>query len=116
MLDLNNYYLHGINVIFEQDLDLENTLIILEQILQKQFLLSRRLKNDINNKKGGWNGLDYISLCDYQNRNAPSYENNPFYIEYTAYKSFICKSLSLMFEKKDLTVVKPELVAPAIFS
>lgn len=116
MINLDNYYLHGINVVFEPKKDIEKTLMIFEKILQKQYVLSRRLQNDLNTKKGGWNGLDYISLCDYQNRNASPYENNPFYIGYTAYKSFICNSLTLIFEKKGLTVVKPELVAPSIFS
>lgn len=116
MINLDNYYLHGINVIFDLEKDLEKTLIIFEKILQKQYLLSRRLQNDFNTKRGGWNGLDYISLCDYQNRNAPTYENNPFYIGYTAYKSFICNSLTLIFEKEGLEVIRPELVAPSIFS
>ena len=57
--------LHAINSSYELNYRKMN-LIKLELILKDNALLSRRLQG--LNFSSGFNGMDYISLCDYQKR------------------------------------------------
>lgn len=114
-MQLKKYYLYAIDCNNGKPFNTEKTLLKLEQILKSGYILSRRKLGDIDPKKGGWNGFDYISLCDYLNKDAEPYENNHFYKGYTAYEIYISSSLSLILNKKGMNVVKPELMPPAIF-
>lgn len=113
-MELNNFYLHAIDCNDGKDFDEKNALVKLEKILQSGYILSRRKMGDLDERKGGWNGFDYISLCDYAKKDAPPYENNSFYKGYTAYDSYIMTSLSLIINKKWVRAITPTLVHPVI--
>ena len=76
-------------------------LLRLETILKDNALLSRRLQGIASSS--GFNGLDYISLCDYQKRNV-THIDNP---HYTSFDAYIKESLSLMFPIDKLSIVTP---------
>lgn len=114
-MELENYYLHAIACNDGKPFNDENALIKMEQILKSNNILSRRLQGDVDTSRGGWNGLDYISLCDYSRRNAKPYKNKAFYKGYTAFASYISSSVSLVLNKEGLEVVKTELLPPAVF-
>ena len=64
---------------------------ILKQIVRDGALLSRKERGIFTSQ--GFNGIDYISLCDYNKRC-----NHPFGLDkYTAYYGYIRSSLSLIF-------------------
>lgn len=54
----------------------------------------------------GFNGLDYISLCDYDKRDL-HHEDMPLY---NAFYSYVKESLSLMFPKEKIKAIKPQMV------
>ena len=110
-MTLDNYYLHAIDSYGKYNpFDIELTLNKLEEILSSGYILSRRQMGDTNPRIGGWNGLDYISLCDYSRRNNKPYYNDK---DYTAYELYIRTSLSFMFSKKSIkaidTILKPPI-------
>ena len=76
----------------------------LKCILKDNAVLSRR-KQGIHNSQG-FNGIDYISLCDYQKRNLHPL-NYPYY---TSYEAYIKKSISLIFPKDKLEILTPHIV------
>ena len=100
---MNNIYLHAIYAYYNRYCH-EETIKKLEYILKSDAILSRRLQ--MNNDPYGFNGIDYISLCDYEKRNL-HHEGMP---DYTAYYSYIRESLSLMFPKDKIKVIKPQMV------
>lgn len=114
-MELNNFYLHAINCNDGKDFDEKSTLVKLEEILKSGYILSRRKRGDLDPNKGGWNGFDYISLCDYAKKDAAPYENNSFYKEYTAYDSYIMTSLSLIIDKRWVRAITPTLMPSIIF-
>lgn len=114
-MELNDYYLHAIYNNADMSFDEERTLRVLKEILDSGAIKSRRLRGISDTSCGGWNGLDYISICDYCRRNARPYGNNKFLIGYTAYETYIKKSLSFILKKGNITTIKPTLVAPVIF-
>ncbi len=77
------------------------TLRILKQILESKALLSARLRNDMNGRIF-YNGLDYISLCDYAKKDIN--------FDQSAYDNYICYSLSLMFPKEALPIINPIII------
>lgn len=92
-------YLHGIYSLSDY-YDSKTTLKILKKILQSDALLSARLQN----KKYHpilFNGLDYISLCDFERKDISRINSFDNYIRY---------SLSLIFPKDKLKVIEPEIV------
>ena len=95
-------YLHGICATSSL-YDDKPTKKILKQILKDNALLSARLQNKLNNSIL-FNGLDYISLCDYEKR----FEK--IGNEYNAYEAYIRYSLSLIFPKEKLDVIIPQIV------
>ena len=95
--------LHAINGYYEMYYPKLN-LKVLESILKDNALLSRRLQGITNSS--GFNGLDYISLCDYQKRNM-YHTNNP---HYTAFNAYIKESLSLIFPIDKLQVITPYIL------
>ena len=97
-----NICLHGIYAKSEL-YDSASTLRILKQILKSDALLSRRMQN---RTKGTtyFNGIDYISLCDYSKR------TEKYISKFNAYEGYIRYSLSLMFPKDKLPIITPEMV------
>ena len=97
--------LHAINAYYEiyyQKLNLK----VLESILKSNALLSRRLQG--LESSTGFNGMDYISLCNYRKRNIHPF-NHP---EYTSYDGYIKESISLMFPKDKLSIINPFILEP----
>lgn len=114
-MDFNLYYFYAISVISDREKDFDKTIHVLKQILESGYVLSRRLQGNTNSKTNGWNGIDYISLCNYFERNVTPYDNNPYYQGYNAYNTFVSRSLSLIIDKKRIRAIKPKLVEPVIF-
>ena len=79
-----------------------NTLCTLEKILKSKALLSRRLQK--NNDFTYFNGLDYISLCDYSKR------NEKYLDQINSYEGYIKHSLSMAFPKEKLDIIVPEMI------
>lgn len=100
---MDNIYLHAIYAFYKRYRH-EDTIKKLKYILESDAILSRRLQ--MNNDPYGFNGIDYISLCDYEKRNL-HHKGMP---DYTAYYSYIRESLSLMFPKDKIEVIKPKMV------
>lgn len=115
---MENIYLHGINhnnnFLFSERRDLE----VLEQILASNYILSRKLQNERNNetikKAIGYNGANYISLCDYDLRNNPPYNNDTLYKTYNSYKLFIEHLIAIIINKEKIEVIKPVIVNPIL--
>jgi len=96
-------YLHAINAYYElyyPKLNIKK----LESILKDNAILSRRMQGITSST--GFNGIDYISLCDYQKRNICPI-NAPYY---TSYNAYIRESLSLVFPKDKLSVITPFVI------
>lgn len=96
----NKIYLHGIHSLSD-NYDSKTTLKILKKVIQSNALLSARMQN----KKHHivlFNGLDYISLCDYEKKDISN--------EYSSYENYIRYSLSLIFPKNKIEVLNPEIV------
>lgn len=79
-----------------------NTLCTLEKILNSKALLSRRLQK--NNDFTFFNGLDYISLCDYSKR------QERYLYQTNSYEGYIKHSLSMIFPKEKLDIIVPEMI------
>ena len=95
--------LHAINSYYEVYYQKRN-FDKLKCILQSNELLSRRLLGLPSSS--GFNGLDYISLCDYQKRNI-----HPFsHPHYTSYDAYIRESISIMFPKDKLPIINPYII------
>lgn len=109
IMPLEEYYLYAINS-NEESFDFNQTLIKLDQIFNSGFILSRRNLGDININRGGWQGLDYISICDYSKK-----DNESLLEGYTAYNTFIKNYLSIIISKEGINAITPELMPPAIF-
>ena len=103
---MKNIYLHAINP-NQSEFDIKTTNIILSKILKSRYLLSRRLQN--NYLPVGFNGLDYISLCDYDKKDI--YNSGSIkYSDYNAYHNFIASSLSLMFPKECINAIDTKTI------
>ena len=76
----------------------------LKYILKDHALLSRRMLGLTDSI--GFNGIDYISLCDYEKRNIHPI-NHP---KYTSYEAYIRETLSLIFPKDKLEIVTPTII------
>jgi len=114
-MDLKKVYLHGI-CIYEQEKDINETLTILEKILKKGAIVSLE-KQQVYNSRIGFNGLNYVSLCDYEKY----LEDKIFYLDkrkqdkcsnYNAFKYYISRSLSLAVSKDKIATEKPILIKP----
>ncbi len=110
--DLKKIYLHGIYTNYDY-FDSERSLVILEKILESKYILSRKKRGDINKSTGGYNGINYISLCNYLLRKR-TYHNNNSYKGYNSYSCFCKKSISLVLSKEKLKTVKPIILPPSI--
>lgn len=81
----------------------------LRHILKSEYLLSRRNLGLIDNKSL-FNGLDYISLCDYEKRTI----ENPDREMYNAYYAYIMFSMSLIFPKSELEILETKYINKAL--
>ena len=86
-----DYYGHTIKIYKDYAF---NDLELLESILSSGYLLSRR--NLGVNSSYGFNGMDYISLCDMSMQES----------SYSAYNMYIKNGLSLLFDKS-IKVIEP---------
>lgn len=110
---LNNFYLHAISFDFNE-LNKED-LILLNDILKSGYLYSRE-KLNIESEFVGFNGLKYISLCDYSKRKEKALHDSPIFKDYNSYNACIRDSLSLILKKGNYKIIKPELTYPHVFS
>ena len=101
----DNMYLHAIYA-FYQRYNSEVTKQKLKFILMSNAILSLRLQKGRGAEAYGFNGLDYISLCDYAKRNQ-CHEGIP---NYTSFNSYIRESLSLIFPAEKLDVIETQIV------
>ena len=101
-------YMHAINskdyTYFKSQAEIQN----LEHILQDGKLKSLRLQGYDENYDYGYNGLDYISLCDFEKRNLYP----EFLPKYNSYQSYIKYGISLAFDKQKLEVIEPIILEP----
>ena len=95
--------LHAINSYYDIYYQKQN-LDKLKCILQSKELLSRRLLGLPDSS--GFNGMDYISLCDYQQRNVYPF-NHP---NYNSYDAYIRENISIMFPKDKLQIINPYII------
>ena len=114
-MKLNSYYLHAIDCQNDNPFDGNHSIEVLKEILDSGELKSKRLRGITDKSYGGWNGLDYISLCDFRRRNNKPYDNDQFLIGYNSYETYIKQSLSFLLKKNGINAIKPELVEPIIF-
>ena len=114
-MKLDSYYLHAIDCQNSNPFDGNHSMDVLKEILDSGELKSKRLRGITDKSYGGWNGLDYISLCDYRRRNNRPYDNDPFLKGYNAYETYIKQSLSFIVTKNKIRAIKPQLVEPIIF-
>ena len=106
-------YLHGISA-YDDLYNPRYTNRLLEDILKSEALLSfnkqisKYGKNRYRERDGriGFNGVDYISLCDYEKR----YERFPDRRHYNSFHAYILYSLAIIFPKDKLSVITPELI------
>lgn len=94
-------YLHAICVSSNERLQIIETQRKLCKILESRALLSSKLRNE--RFSYGFNGKDYISLCDYEKRNIKKGSSG----KYNAYYSYIRNSLSIVFPKEKVDVITP---------
>lgn len=104
----DNILLHAINVNSFKFMS-DETLKKLEQILIDNYLYSRNLQKVSLNRSSGFNGNDYISLCDYNKVNKELAKNKD-YRDYNSFNAYISKGLALGFSKEDLTIITPILI------
>ncbi len=114
-MKLSSYYLHAIDCQNDNLFDGDRSLNTLKTILDSGELKSKRLRGITDKSYGGWNGLDYISLCDYRRKDNRPYDNDKFLKGYTSYEIYIKKSLSFILKKNKICAIKPKLVEPIIF-
>ncbi len=99
-------YMHGIGYGKKDYYSPKEQRLVLAKILASNALLSRRLLG--MSESYGFNGLDYISLCDYEKKEELSEGRK----SYNAYHSYIKNSVALAFEKEKICdkIIQPELV------
>lgn len=102
-------YLHGINASFD-NYNSRETIKKLKSILESKALLSLRKQEKAPTL--GFNGMDYISLCDYEKKDLfnPGYITSKENLKYNAYNGYIKQSLSLVFPKEKFEVITPEII------
>lgn len=97
-------YLHAINSVPDDYYHPDETNKTLLQILKRRALLSTKLQR--RRPTGGFNGRDYVSLCDYDKRN----DYKKFMGKYNAFYIYVRYSLSLAFPKDKISVIKPKVL------
>lgn len=102
---MEKIYLHAINANSRSYISV-NTRNILKSILQDGSLLSLRLQRKFE-LGFSFSGMDFVSLCDYDRREIVSNEDET----YNSFNGYIRNSLSLAFDKENLDVITPNIVA-----
>lgn len=97
-------YLHAINSVPDDYYHPDETNQKLLQILKRRALLSAKLQR--KRSYGGFNGRDYVSLCDYDKRD----DYKRFMGKYNAFHTYVRYSLSLAFPKDKLSVIEPKVL------
>lgn len=97
-------YLHGICPSNTFYLETYETYEILCKILKCRALLSSKLQRTMSNE--GFNGVDYVSLCDYTRRYVMAKAKNNF----NAYNTYVRYSVSLMFPQGKFEVIDPVII------
>lgn len=97
-------YLHAINSVQDDHYHPTETNQILNQILKRRAILSTKLQR--RRSTGGFNGREYVSLCDYDKRN----DYKKYMGRYNAFYMYIRYSLSLAFPKEKLSVIEPKIL------
>lgn len=100
-------YMHGICSSNEYDFD--KAIQKLRYILKSEYLLSRRNLGIFDNQSM-FNGLDYISLCDYEKRILENSDRDM----YNAYYAYIMYSMALIFPKGEFDVIEPKYINKAL--
>lgn len=97
-------YIHGIT---SQNYKQYNSLYlrkVLKQILKSDAILSTKLQKKPSTQ--GFNGSNYISLCDYEKRFLYPEEHE----DYNSYELYIRYSIGLVFPKEVLEVITPTII------
>lgn len=97
-------YLHGICPSNTFYLETYETYEILCKILKCRALLSSKLQRTMSNE--GFNGVDYVSLCDYTRRYVMAKAKNNF----NAYNTYVRYSVSLVFPQGKFEVIDPVII------
>lgn len=74
-------------------------------------MLSLSLQDKYDHDKIGYNGLEYISICDFTKIN-DVYNKKKICINYNAFSYHIKRSLTLALSKENIETVKPILLEP----
>lgn len=123
-MDFNDYYFYGIDSIdIEKNMkykhinsgicdiyNFDKALLNLEKILKNNSVLSKRLLNELITEENiNWDGLDHISLLDYDLECVKKIQNKPSFTDASFYSLYVEPQLSFMFKKEKLEVIKPIL-------
>lgn len=106
-MQFNNKYYHGLGCQFNNILGYESNDVIgelrtLELILKSGALLSNKLQNNFKNcEQIGFNGNNYISLCD------GTIGKN---MQNSAYSMFIQSSISIILDGNIPNIIKPNIL------
>jgi hypothetical protein len=84
-------YLHGINANEKGIYDSYSTIKKVGKILRSRYLLTLKQQRQIFSY--GFNGVDYISLCDYEKRDIAKRENR----SYNGFKAYAESSVAFAF-------------------
>ena len=97
-------YIHGICVRHYKQYQSMYLRKILKQILKSDAVLSTRMQHKPSNQ--GFNGPDYISLCDYEKRFLFPKEDS----KYNSFETYIRYSIGLVFPKDKIQVITPTII------
>lgn len=99
-------YMHGVNYGYDRNYDPKVQELSLCKVLTSGALLSLRQQGKESN--GGFNGVDYVSLCDYDKRLISNGTRGTR--PYNAFYGYIRPAISLVFEKGKFEVIEPSIV------
>ena len=97
-------YMHSINN-SRRYFNAKESRKVLKQVLDDGALLSLRLQG--KDYPIGFNGLDYISLCDFERR----FIVHEGTTSYNAFYGYIRYGLALAFRKEEINAIVPELIS-----
>ena len=100
-------YMHAIRC---HDNSFNEQVSVFEKILSSGELLSHRLLKD--NISYGYNGYDYISLCDYERKNYYPSDS----LHYNSFNAYVRYGLSLAFDKEKVEAIKPKIILDAKYN
>ena len=98
-------YMHSVNSKDYNYFNSKEEIKILGRILSSGYLLSLRLQNKMY-MPCGFNGYDYISLCDYEKRDMHPKNR----ITYNSYYSYIKYGIAIAFDKSKIEAINPTIL------